>query len=190
MTSDTGSGDGSEGWRIFLRNHWKIFLLFVVGAILALIGTILVFLWFVGESQSSGMVPTLLGLWTMGNLVTFLLNLIFWEILLVGIPVALAAVAGWLWWRKLPLEERKEYRFFGPRSRATNGGNAFSLLVLIAFCIKVYVDGNWDVAFLTWTFDYFVNSMLTALVWVLIIFGIPVALGLMWWLLRGRKQTH
>jgi hypothetical protein len=149
---------------------------------------ILVFLWFVGEAQSSGMVPMVLGLWTMGYLVTFLLNLLFWELLLVGIPVALAAVAGWLWWRKLPLEERKEYRFFSNRSRASNGGNAISLIVFIAFSIKVYIDGNWNVPFLTWTLDYLVNSVLTALAWILIIIGIPAALGLIWWISRGRKQ--
>jgi uncharacterized membrane protein len=188
LTSETGWGDRSEGWRIFLAKHWKIFILFVVGAIIAFIGAILVFLWFVGEAQSSSLVPTILGLWTMGYLVTFLLNLIFWELLFVGIPVALAAVAVWMWWRKLPLEERKGYRFFNNRSRASNGGNAISLFVFIAFCIKVYIDGNWNTAFLTWTLDYLVYSVVTVMAWILIIIGIPVALGLIWWISRGRKH--
>lgn len=185
MMSETGSANGSEGWKKFLRRHRKMFVLFVVVAILASVGAILVFLWFVGHAQSTGMVPTTLGLWTMGNLVTFLLTLIFWEVLLIGVPAILAAIAVWLWWKKLPHEEKKEYLFFGNRSRASNGGDAISLLVFIAFCIKVFVDGNWNVAFASWTFDYLVYSLLIALIWILIIFGIPSALGIIWWISRG-----
>jgi len=125
----------------------------------------------------------------MGHLVTFLLHLIFWEVLFIGIPVIIAAVAGWLWWRKLPDEERKEYHFFGTRSRATSGGGGgISLLHFIVFCIKVFTDGNWDVAFATWTFDYLVYSLLWALIWILIIFAIPVALGIIWWIQHEMKK--
>lgn len=187
---ESRSENGSEGGRKFVRDHWKMFLLLLVGAILASVGAVLVFLWFVGNSQSTGMVPTTLGLWTMGNLVTFLLNLIFWEVLLIGIPIILAAVAVWLWWKKLPPEEKKQYRFFGTRSRTTRGGNAISLLVFIAFCIKISADGNWNVAIATWTFDYFVYSMLTALIWVLIIIGIPAVIGVIWWIRRNTRGRN
>lgn len=185
--SVTGSENGSESWKKFLRRHRNMFVLFVVVALLVAVGAILVFLWFVGQAQSTGLVPTTLGLWTLGDLVAFLLNLIFWEVLLIGVPVILAAVAGWLWWKRLPLEEKEEYRFFGRRSRTTSGGNAVSLLVFIVFCIKVFVDGNWNVAFSTWTFDYLVYSMLTALIWVLIILGIPIAIGIIWWIRHEKK---
>ena len=121
MIIETESINGSGGWRIFFRNHWKMFLLFAVGAVLAMVGAILVFLWSVGNAQSTGMVPTTLGLWTMGNLVTFLLNLIFWEVLLIGVPVILTVMAIWLWWKKLPTEEREGYRFFGRSDRRWPG---------------------------------------------------------------------
>ncbi len=128
--------------------------LFVVGAILASFVAVYVFLWIVGYAQSTGLVPTTLGMWSMGNMVTFLLHLIFWEVIIVGIPVILASVAGWLWWKKLPDEKKKEYHFFSTRSRSTSeGGGAISLLFWIAFCIKVFTDGNWNVAVATWTLD-------------------------------------
>ena len=189
MMTKTGSENGSEIWKKFLRNHWNMLVLFIVGAILASIGAILVYLWFVGDAQSTGMVPTSLGQWTMGHMVTFTLHLILWEVLFVGVPVIIAAVGGWLWWKKLPDEEKKEYHFFGKRSRATSGGGgAISLLFYIAFFIKVWMDGNWNVAFATWTFDYLVYSMLTVLVWILIIFGIPIALGIIWWIRHEMKK--
>jgi hypothetical protein len=165
-----------------------MFVLFAAAAILASIGAVLVYLWFVGDAQSTGMVPASLGLWTMGHLVTFVLHLIFWEVLFIGIPVIIVAVAGWLWWKKLPARERKEYHFFGARSRTTGGGGSISLLFWIAFCIKIFLDGNWNVPFSTWTLNYLVYSGLSALIWILVVFGIPIALGIIWWINHEMKK--
>lgn len=192
MIAGTESENGNKIWKKFLRNHWKMVVLFIVGAILASIGATLVCLWVVGEVQLAGLVPATLDLWSMGHLVTFLLRLVFWEVLLIGVPVILAAVAIiFLWWKKLPDRERKEYRrghLFGTRSRTTNGRDVISPLVFIVFCIKVFLDGNWNVAFGTWTFDYVVYSFLWALIWVLIIFGIPMVLGGTWWIRHEMKK--
>jgi drug/metabolite transporter superfamily protein YnfA len=175
-------------WKIFLRKHWKILVLFVAAAVLAIIGAILVFLWFVGDAQLTGLVPTTLGLWTMGYLVTFLLHLILWEVLFIGIPVIVAIAAIYLlWWKKLPDEERSEYKrkhLFGKRSHGRDQGGAITLLVNIVFIIKVYLDGNWNVPFATWTFDYLVYSYLLAFIWIAIIFGIPLTIGAIWWIHR------
>jgi len=183
--------NGEKIWKKFLRKHWNIVVLFVVGAILVSIGAIFVYLWVVGDAQLTGLVPATLDLWTMGYIVTFLLHLIFWEAILIGIPVILAAVVGWLWWKKLPDDEKEEYKhghLFGKRSRRTEGGEGISFLVFIAFIIKIYLDGNWNVAFATWTFDYLVYSCLWSLIWILIIFGIPMAIGGTWWIRHEMKK--
>ena len=186
--AETESEKDNNGWKAFLRKHWKIAALFVVCAVLALVGAILVFLWFVENAQLTGMIPELLGLWTMGNMVTFILHLIFWELLLIGIPVGIGAVAGWQWWKRLPDEEKKEYNLFGNRSRTTGGSGGISALFFIAFCIKVFIDGNWDVAVSSWTFDYVVGSMISILIWIVIIFGIPTAIGVIWWINNAMKK--
>jgi len=178
----------SKTWKKFLRKHWNMFALFIVGVILASIGAVLVFLGFSGDAQLTGLVPASLGLWSMGHLVTFLLNLVFWEAILIGIPVGLAVAAGWLWWKNLPSREKKEYRFSGNRSRAASGGGPMSLIIFIAFCIKIFVDGNWNVPVASWTFDYFIYSVLTVVLWMLVVFGIPLALGFIWWLHREIKK--
>ena len=184
----TGEENGSD-WKKFLKKHWKIVAIFVVAGILAFIGGIYVYLWFVGEAQATGMVPSTLGLWTMGNMLTFVLHLIFWELLFIGVPAVLGAVAGWLWWRKLPDDEKKEYHFFDKHSRTTRGGGGISVLLMIAFAIKVFIDGNWDVAVATWTLDYVVDSMISILIWTVIIFAIPVSIGIIWWLSREIKKN-
>ena len=187
--SENESENGSEAWKKFLRKHWSVVAIFAVAAILAFVGAVYVFLWFVGNVQSTGLVPAALGLWTMGNVVTFILHLIFWELLLIGIPAIIGAAAGWQWWRRLPGEEKKEYHFFGRRSRTTSGGSGVSLLFFVAFCIKVYIDGNWNVAIASWTLDYVVGSVISILVWTVIIFGIPIALGLIVWIIMKWERS-
>jgi hypothetical protein len=187
MAEKVGVQNGSD-WKKFLRRHWSIFAVFVAASILAIIGAVYVFLWFVRDAQSIGLVPATLDLWTMGDLVSFILHLIFWELIFIGIPAILGAVAGWLWWRKLPDEEKKEYHFFGKSSRTSRGGGGISVLLFIAFAIKVFIDGKWNVAIATWTLDYVVYSMLAILIWAVVIFGIPVAIGVIWWIRHEMKK--
>lgn len=185
---EQGSEKESKAWKKFLRRHWGATALFVAGAGAALAGAVLVYLWFVGEAQSAGLVPAELSLWSMSYLLTFLLNLAFWELLVVGVPVAVAAVFAYtLWYRRLPAEEKEEYRragLFKDRSRGSDAGDGMSFLFFLAFMVIIYLDGYWEVPFSSWTFDYLVYTCLTAVVSVLVIVGIPLAIGGIWWLRR------
>ena len=83
-----------EEKRRFLLKHWKMTLVMVACIVAAAVVALLVFLWVVNEAAA--VMPASLGEWTVGYLVTFILHLIFWELLLVatwGIP--LAAVLYW-----------------------------------------------------------------------------------------------
>lgn len=179
------STDGAD-WRRFMKKHWRAVALFGLGGALAIAWAVYVFVWFVSNAQSSGLVPSMLGLWTIGNLVTFLIDAVLWELLLVGVPVAVAVGVAWQWIKKLPGEEWKGYRLHG-RKRTTGGGGG-SLLFFIAFCIKVYVDGKWNVPIATFTLDYVVGSAILILVLAAIIFGVPAAIALTWWLSRETKK--
>jgi hypothetical protein len=171
----------SPDWKKFIRKHWTIAAIFVVAVILAIAGAVYVFWWFTGNAQTVGLVPSTLNLWTMNNVVMFILHLIFWELVLIGIPVAIGAILGWQWWKRLPEEEKKEH-MFGRRSRSRNAEGAISPLLFIAFALKVYVDGNWNMAISTYTLDYVVGSMITILIWTAVIFGIPATIGVIWWI--------
>ena len=186
LTMGTSLGASSD-WRAFFRRHWGAVTVFVIAAALAVAWAVYVFWWFVGNAQSTGLVPSTLGLWTMGNLVNFIIYSVLWELLLVGIPAALAAVGAWMWWRRLPYEERMGYHW-GKRSRSAGGSGGVGFLFFIAFAIKVYVDGSWNAPISSYTLNYVVGSMITILEWVVVIFGVPAAIGLAWWLRHELKK--
>ena len=169
-----------KDWKMFMRKHWGIIAVFAVAVVLAVAGAVYVFWWFAGNAQSTGLVPSILSFWTMNNLVIYILNLIFWELVLIGIPVGIGAVIGWQWWKRLPLEER--YNLFGRSSRSRNAGGAISPLLFIAFAIKVFVDGKWNVAISAYTLDYVVESMITILIWIAAIIAIPATIAAIWWI--------
>jgi len=172
----------------FLKKHKGAFALFVVGVIAAFAWAVYVFWWFTNNAQSTGLVSPSLSAWTMGNLVNFVIYSILWELLLVGVPVGVAAIVAWMWWRRLPYEERVSYHW-GRRSRSAGGSGGFSGLLFIAFAVKVYVDGNWNVPIASYSVNYVVGSCITILAWVAVVFGIPVAIGLTWWASRRLKNT-
>ena len=173
-------------WKRFLRKHRGMFTVFVVAAILAVAGAVYVFVWFTGNAQATGLVPSTVGSWSMNSLLMFILHAIFWELVLIGIPVAIAAIIGWQWWKRIPEEEKKEYNLSTKSSRSRSAGEAFSPLLFIAFAIKVYVDGQWNAPIAGFSLDYVVGSMITILIWIAAIFAIPAIIGLVWWITRKK----
>jgi hypothetical protein len=116
----------------------------------------------------------------MQNILMFVLHSIFWELVLIGIPVAVGAVIGWIWWKRLP--DKNLYDLSGKPSRRGGAGGAIGPLLFIAFAIKVYVDGYWNAPIASFTVDYVVGSMVTLLIWIAAIAAIPAILGVIWWI--------
>jgi hypothetical protein len=188
MTQPTQTQTAAD-WSGFMRKHWVAFAAFIAAAILAVVGAVYVFVWFTGNIVAVGLVPASLGLWSMGDVVTFILHAIFWELVLIGIPVAVGAVIGWQWWRHIPQEEKNSYNLqTKSSSKGRDAGGAISPLLFIAFAIKVYVDGNWNTAIASWNLDYVVGSMVTILIWIAAIFAVPGIAVLIWWITRGRHK--
>jgi len=165
--------------RRFLRRHWKTMSIFGVIGVSAIIATVLVLTWFVATAQTSGFVPSTIGEWSVGYFINFVLHLFFWELLLVvSWVLVLIGIILYRWWPTLTEEEKRGK----PKSGKREGGDAFGFLLFIAWLIVVWSDGNWNLPFNSWTFDYWVYSCLAAVGWILVIFGIPLALIVFFWM--------
>ncbi|MFX1483746.1 MAG: hypothetical protein ACFFCP_11240 [Promethearchaeota archaeon] len=177
MTSEDNRLDEVE--KRFLKKYWRMMVLIAALAVLAVVAATYVLTWFVATAQATGFVPAVLGQWSIGHVFAFIIHLIFWELLFVGSWVLIAiAVIMIRWYRNLPPEDRERKPKRGRREES----DAFGFLVMITWLIVVWLDGRWNLAFESWTFNNWVYSFLAALGWDLLIFGIPIALGLLWWL--------
>ena len=179
-------------WKQFLEKHFSMLVIWIVAATLTFIGALRVFLWFVDDAQATNLVPMTLDLWAMNHFISFILHLIFWELIFIGIPVLIFIAANYfLWWKRLPDTEKKAYKqghLFGGRSKRSDAEGGISFLIFIAFIIKIYFDGNWGVPFATWEFDYLVYSWVWSMIWVLIIIGIPMLIGGVWYIHHIMKK--
>ncbi len=163
----------------FVRKYWRMLTVIAVVFTVAASAGLYVLLWFISSAQAVGFIPAVLGQWTIGYVFTFVLHLIFWELLLVASwVIVIVAIIFMQWYNKLPEEDREKK----PKSHKRDGSNAFSFLVGLTWLIVVWLDGNWNLAFESWTINTWVYSCLAALAWDLLIFGIPIALFFIWWI--------
>lgn len=175
----------SDVWKNLFRKHLKMILAIIGVVTYAAIGGILVLLWLVDSGQASGLLPGLIGEWTVGIVITFILHVILWEVLFVVIPVAVAAfVIYWQWYRKLPAEEKLPRRVVTP----ARGGGGFSFLICIVWLIIVWLDGRWNWEFQQWTLDQWVYSWLAAFLWPALIIGIPLVIVITLWIRHELKK--
>jgi hypothetical protein len=202
--TETGGVEGKVGsdfWKYSLKKHWKVYALFIVGCIVAFIGCILVLMWFMGYQAIGGNGTWNIGLWSIKSFIGFMLRLIVWEILFIGIPViAVVAVAWALWFKKLPTEEQERHKFWfragehkdkvgRNQNRRTGGGfGVLNVFVFIAFLIILAIDGTFNTPIGSLPYSYFVYAWLWGLLWVGIIAGIPLTIGAIWWLHRELKE--
>ncbi|MHA1906672.1 MAG: hypothetical protein ACW98Y_05220 [Candidatus Thorarchaeota archaeon] len=169
----------------FLRRHWRMAIVFAVIIAAAVIVAIVVALWFLTTAQATALVPAMLGQWSIGHVILFCFHLLFWEILLVGSwLLVIVLVIIFQWYMKLPEEERRERPSRGRREES----DAFGFLVTMTWLIVVWVDGNWNLAFESWTINDWVYSFLAAMLWDLLIFGIPIMLAFLWWIRKVMNE--
>lgn len=191
MTKESGKKMSEEHLRDvagrFLRRQWKMAIVIAVVFIGAAVAALSVLLWFVATAVATGLVPPMLGLWSIGSVITFILHLIFWELVLVGSWVAVVVLLLiFQWYKKLPEEDRKGWPQRGKRDQ----GGVFGFFVGLTWLIVVWVDGRWDLPLQSWTVSEWVYSILSAVFWDLLILAVPMGLYLIWWIRTLMKKDQ
>ncbi|MFX1562967.1 MAG: hypothetical protein ACFFDP_06635 [Promethearchaeota archaeon] len=180
-----------EAMKKFLRKHTKMALAIIGVIVVAAIVAVFTFLKVAADAQILGLVPTTLGLWSVGICYGFVITVLIWELIfVVSWLIPILVVTFGYWYRKLPKEERKEYGLSPKRGadpRRTEGGGVFSFFVAVVWLIIVWITNRWDLAFQSWTFNDWIYSWLTACLWILIPLVIAGTIYFIWWIRKDTK---
>jgi hypothetical protein len=180
-----------EFWKQKITKHWKAFTALIIGCVAATIGAIWVLFWFIDTSAVGAMGMATIGEWTVAWIWEFFIFLMLWELLIVGIPAAVAFGVGWYLWRKrLSDEEKAEFKGRW-RGKGTAEGGGCGFFMFIAFSIYLYIQGDLYTPLGDHPYLYWVYSWFYTLGWLLVIVGIPAAiiLTIVYFTVWHKKET-
>jgi len=172
----------TEFWKVFIKKHEIAIIAVIIGGICLIIGALFVLFWFMETTPLGGQGTWTFNDWTLNYIVGFIILVILWELLFVGIPAGLFfGVGGYLWWRQLPEEEKQEFkaRETTHKNKDWCGGGGFSFFMFIAYCIYIAVDGNYNAPLGSQSYTYWIYSWFLTLMWIIIVLGIPVGIILL-----------
>ncbi|KKN23796.1 hypothetical protein LCGC14_0901310 [marine sediment metagenome] len=183
-------------WKKLVKKHRKVFIAFIVGAIVAGIGCFLVIVWHIESSPLGGGGTWTLDQWSLGNVFGFGMLLLVFELLFVGVPaLVFFGVCGYMWWRNLSTETKDEFKAEGKKkkwqsSNTTRGGGG-SFGMFIVFCILVAIKGQWTTGFSILPYSWYVYTWFEAFAWMAIFIGIPAIIGVtVWYLTKNSKKEE
>jgi len=171
----------SRFWKDQIKKHRIAFILLIIVGIGLIIDFVIVLIWYIESNPIGGFGEWTFNEWSLNDVVLFLIFFVLFQLLFVGVPAGLIlGLGGYLWWNRLPLEEKQEYRsrqrVERKKGARRHGGNAGGILFFIAFCIYIFIDGNFNTKFGLLPYSYFIYSALYLIMWILIVLGIPAAI--------------
>ena len=172
-------------WNIVWKKEKKLMTTFIIAGILAIIGFFLVLFCFIETSPLGGEGEWTFNDWTMNYVFGFIILVILWELLFVGIPALIFfGVSGYMWWNNLSAEKKEEYKCLEKDSKTGNlskGGCGGSFFFFILVCIVIAIDGNWNTRFAELSYSYFFYACMFGLMWLGIIIGSPALIATLIW---------
>jgi len=167
-------------WEKKIKQYWKPFVAIIIAIICAFIGAIIVGIWFIETSPIGAQGTALVGDWSLDWIVGFMILIILWELLFVGLPLGVFFIVGfYIWWKRLSDEDKAEFKARDKkkhRRRNTGGSGGGGLFMFIAYCIYIGIQGNYYAPFSSQPYSYWVYAMFYTLMWIGIIFGIPICI--------------
>ncbi len=170
-------------WKKAIQNHMTAFIVMIITGVGIILGAITVLFWFIQNSPIGNFGAATLNDWSLDWIVGFCILIFLWELLFVGIPTALFfGVGGYIFWKRLPEEERAEYKAREKKHTARNtggGGGGFSFFMFIAYCIYMGIQGNYYANFGSQPYSYWISGWFLTFMWIVIVLGIPACIILL-----------
>jgi hypothetical protein len=179
-------------WKETFKKHWMVLTLCIIVGIILFLSFFVVLALYVNTSPIGGYGTWTIDVFSLGTALQFCIQLMLLELLLIFLPGGVFfIIVIYLWYKKLPEDEKAEFKRREDKSKSRKrktqqygGGGGGSFIITIIFFIIVGLgDGNWLTPFGSLPISYFINAYLLAISWCLIIFGIPICIAIIAWLL-------
>ena len=166
-------------WKGIAKEYRTIIIIAIAAVIVLFIGALLVGYWFIQTSPLGGQGTWTFDEWTLNYLVGFMILIMLWELLFIGVPAGVFfGVGGYICWSNLPQEKKQEFKDRekkkSHRKKDYGGGGGFSFFIFIAFCILIALKGKYNAQFGSESYSFWIYSWFEAFMWIFIYFGIPV----------------
>jgi len=167
-------------WGKKLKEHWKALAIAIIGAVLAIIGAVLVLNVYISTSDIGTQGTATIDLWTLDWIVGFLIQYTGWTLLIVGVPSLLFfGLGGYLWYRGLSEEEKQEFKEREKKDKPRRkekygGGGGGGFGMFFAYCIFHLLNGTNNIQFGSISYRFWIDTWFSTLGWLFIFFGIPV----------------
>lgn len=179
-------------WKTKIKKHINAFIIAVIAGAIAIIGAVIVLIWFINTSNFGAQGTASFNDWTIAWIWGFFFFLILWELLFVGIAAAVFfGVGGYLWWKKLSDDEKQEFKDHRKKEKKRRGGGAGgSFFMFVAYTVYLAVQGELHTTFGTYSYSYWIFAYLWTIAWILIVLGIPAAIIIIVvYFVKWRKET-
>jgi hypothetical protein len=181
-------------WKGIIRKYWVAFLILALVVVGFFIVFFTIILAYVENSAIGGFGTWTLAEFSVGTGILWMLVLFGWELLLGVLPFGgLCLLILGIYWAVILSEEDKAAIKARDRKkkkyRKTEGGGV-TFLFTIAFLIVVFVDGQWltPIGSPSLPYSYWIQAYLTGFIYVCLIFGIPIlVLALIYLVYKGKK---
>jgi len=180
-------------WKGIIRKYWVAFLILALVVVGFFIVFFIIILAYVENSAIGGLGTWFLTDFSIGTGILWLLVLFGWELLLGVLPFGgLCLLILGIYWAVILSEEDKaaiKARDHKKKKYRKTEGGGFTFLITIAFLIVVFVDGQWLTPIGTLRYSYWIEAYLTGFIYVCLIFGIPILiLFILYLVYKGKKS--
>jgi ABC-type Fe3+ transport system permease subunit len=177
-----------------IQDYWKAILAVIVLAVCAFAGFVLVYIRLIETSEIGLQGTATLDQWSVAWIVSFGIRLILWELLVVGLPTALIlGVGGYLWWQRLPEEEKQRLKVKdkGAKSHTARNAGGGGFFMFIVYCIYLAIVGNYSTPFGNLPYSYWVYAYFWTCLSIFIIIGVPmITLGIVYFVVKSKKYKQ
>lgn len=181
----------AQFWRDAIKKHWKIMILAIIAIVSLCVVAVWVFIWHIETSFIGDFGKATFNEWSLDWVVRFMIVLILWELLFVGIPAGLIfGLGGYIWWKGLPQDEKSMFKKQETKSNKRKGAGGFGIVIFIFYCIYIALDGNYTAPFGSQHYSYWVYSYILTVLWILLIAGIPAVIVGLYYLKKWLNKAE